>query len=39
MAIFLNELDIDNYKISNDTHIWNLVYINGIWEALEKGGK
>jgi len=35
ISIFLNELDIDNYKISNDTHIWNLVYINGIWTHLD----
>ena len=35
MAIFLNALDIENYKISNDTHIWNLVYINGIWTHLD----
>ena len=35
MAIFLNSLCITNYKISNDTHIWNLVYINGIWRHLD----
>ena len=35
MAIFLNKLGIENYKISNDTHIWNLVYINGIWAHLD----
>ena len=35
MAIFLNKLNIDNYKISNDTHIWNLVYINGMWVHLD----
>jgi len=35
MAIFLNKLDIDNYKISNDTHIWNLIYINGAWVHLD----
>jgi len=35
ISIFLNALDIDNYKISNDTHIWNLVYINGIWTHLD----
>lgn len=35
MSIFLNKLNIDNYKISNDTHIWNLVYINGIWVHLD----
>lgn len=35
MSIFLNKLNIDNYKISNDTHIWNLVYINGMWVHLD----
>lgn len=35
MAIFLNELDIKNYKVSNDIHIWNLVYINGKWVHLD----
>jgi len=31
MKIFLDELKIPNYKISNDKHIWNLVYIDGAW--------
>lgn len=35
MAIFLNKLGIKNYKISNDTHIWNLVYLNGVWTHLD----
>jgi len=35
MAIFLNKLGIENYKISNDTHIWNLVHINGVWTHLD----
>lgn len=35
IAIFLNKLDIENYKISNDSHIWNLVYLNGIWVHLD----
>ena len=35
MAIFLNKLDIINYKISNDKHIWNLVYIDGKWYHLD----
>ena len=35
MAIFLDELGIKNYKISNDTHIWNLIYINGVWAHLD----
>lgn len=35
MSIFLNALDIENYKISNETHIWNLVHINGVWTHLD----
>ena len=35
MAIFLNELNIINYKISNDQHIWNLVYLDGTWYHLD----
>jgi transglutaminase/protease-like cytokinesis protein 3 len=35
MAIFLNRLGIENYKISNDKHIWNLVHINGVWTHLD----
>jgi len=35
MSIFLNKLGIENYKISNETHIWNLVHINGKWVHLD----
>ena len=35
MAIFLDKLNVINYKISNDSHIWNLVYINGVWTHLD----
>ena len=35
MAIFLDKLNIINYKISNDQHIWNLVYVNGEWLHLD----
>ena len=35
MAIFLNKIGIKNYRVSNDTHIWNLVYINGVWRHLD----
>ena len=35
MAIFLNELGIINYKISNEEHIWNLVYLDGQWLHLD----
>ncbi len=35
MEIFLNKLNIINYKISNDQHIWNLVYLDGSWYHLD----
>lgn len=35
MSILLNNLGIENYKISNDTHIWNLVHINNAWVHLD----
>lgn len=35
MAIFLNRLNIPNYKISTDNHIWNLVNIDGKWLHLD----
>lgn len=35
MAIFLDKINIINYKISNDEHIWNLVYLDGKWYHLD----
>ena len=35
MAIFLDKLNIINYKISNDQHIWNLVFFVGVWYHLD----
>lgn len=35
MAIFLSKLGYNNYKISSDLHIWNLVYINGEWKHID----
>lgn len=35
ISILLNKLNIENYKISNDNHIWNLIYINGVWAHLD----
>lgn len=35
MSIFLDKLGIDNYKISNDTHIWNLVKVNNKWLHID----
>ena len=35
MKLFLDKLNIINYKISNDQHIWNLVYLDGNWVHLD----
>lgn len=35
MAIFLDKLDIPNYKISNNEHIWNLAFIDGKWLHID----
>lgn len=35
MAIFLDKMNIINYKISNKEHIWNLVYLDGKWYHLD----
>lgn len=35
MALFLDKMGIPNYKISSETHIWNLVYIDGEWKHLD----
>lgn len=31
MKVFLDKLNIVNYKVSNDQHIWNLVLLDGEW--------
>ena len=35
MKIFLDKLNIINYKISNNDHIWNLVYLDDVWYHLD----
>ena len=35
MKLFLDKLNIINYKISNDQHIWNLVNLDGVWYHLD----
>jgi len=35
MSVFLNKLKIPNYRISSETHIWNLVYIDNDWYHLD----
>ncbi len=35
MAVFLDRMDIDNYKVSSDTHVWNAVYLDNKWYHLD----
>ena len=35
MKLFLDYLNIPNYKISSENHIWNLVYVNNKWYHLD----
>ena len=35
MKLYLDELKIPNYKIANNNHIWNLIYIDGTWLHLD----
>lgn len=35
MAIFLDRLNIPNYRISSEDYIWNFVYLNGNWYHLD----
>ena len=35
ISILLNRLNVDNYKISNSNHIWNLVNVNDVWVHLD----
>ena len=35
MAIFLSNEGFNNYKISSEEHIWNLVNIDGVWKHID----
>ena len=35
MAIYLDKLGVENYKISSSNHVWNLVKLNGEWKHLD----
>lgn len=35
MAIFLNDLNIENYKVSSPNHVWNAVKIDNTWYNLD----
>jgi len=35
MSIYLNSIGIQNYKITSENHIWNLVNLDGTWHHLD----
>lgn len=35
MAIFLNRLNLNNYKVSSSNHVWNYVKLNNAWYHLD----
>ncbi len=35
MAIALDKLGVQNYKVASDEHVWNAVYVNGKWKHLD----
>ena len=35
MQLFLEKMNVKNYRISSSTHVWNLVYIEGKWLHLD----
>ena len=35
MSIYLNKLGIQNYKITSQNHIWNLINLDGVWHHLD----
>lgn len=35
MALFLDKLNVPNIKVNSDTHVWNLVYLDGKWYHLD----
>ena len=35
MQLFLERLNVKNFRVSSDNHIWNAVYINNSWKHLD----
>ena len=35
LAIFLSKIGLDNVKIANDKHTWNVVKINNKWKHID----
>lgn len=35
MQLFLEKMNVKNYRMSSSTHEWNLVYVEGAWRHLD----
>ena len=35
MQLFLEKLGVKNYRVSSEQHVWNAVFINGVWQNLD----
>ncbi len=35
MALFLDHLGVENYKIASENHVWNALYIDNTWYHLD----
>ncbi len=35
MQLFLERLNVKNFRVSSDNHIWNALYINNTWKHLD----
>ena len=35
LAIVLDKLNVPNYKVASDKHVWNGVYLNGKWHHID----
>lgn len=35
MQLFLERLNVKNFRVSSDNHIWNVLYINNTWKHLD----
>ena len=34
-SIFMDKLNIKNYKVVSNTHVWNVVYVNNEWKHID----
>lgn len=34
-SLFLDKMNVKNYRISSTSHVWNLVYVDGTWKHID----